>query len=85
MDILQSYYTLSRGFPKHFVIPPFLCSKLSLYKTKSLFSGLRHEEISRESAEPCKPLCRSRAMADGGARGKALGSLAYLGSDNLLL
>ena len=54
-----------RGFSNHFVIPPFLCSKLSLWTTKFLFLCQRHEKITRGSAEHCKSPSRSRVAMVG--------------------
>ena len=75
----------NRGFPKHFVIPLFLCFKLSLQKAKGLFSCWRLEEISRGSPEHCKPPSRSRTEPRWGLRDEVPGSSGYMGFENLLL
>ena len=63
------------GFSKHFVIPPCLCSKLSL-KALSQQRGLQSAV-----SPPVDP-----GQSPGGEpRGKAPRSSAYLGSENLLI
>ena len=79
---LQVYFkdfVHSRGFSKHFVMPPFLCFKLILSKAKGLFYHQRHEEISRGSAKCCKPPSRSRAEPWWGTKRQSTRKLSEFG------
>ena len=77
-----------RGFSKHFVIPPFLCSKLMFYVSKRLkaFSCAKDMKksvggLQRAVSLPVGP----RQSSGGGTRGETPGNSAYLGFENLLL
>ena len=60
--------------------------QIEFEKAEGFFLCRRHEEISRGSAECCKPHSIGPGQSTGaGPRGKALGNLAFLGFEYPLL